>query len=125
MDQTKLPASCAKLDLKKAARALKAHDGNISAAAKRLRVPAHDLRLLAQACPELVGAALEAEERRLDEAEAELMACLKSPDTATRLEAASYILRISPAARRRGWGGQPKPEEEAQAVAIKWQDDKA
>ena len=63
-----IPASCADLDLEAAGRALISAGGNVSAAAKALNVPAHDLRLLTFAFPELIDAALEVEERALDEA---------------------------------------------------------
>jgi hypothetical protein len=47
--------------------------------------------------------ALEAAERAMDEAEAAIYEGLRSPDKGRRLEAAAYILRKSPAARRRNW----------------------
>jgi hypothetical protein len=98
-----VPASCASLDLIKARRVLIKHHGNISAAAKKLRVPIRDLRLAALAVPALIEAALEAEEQALDEAEAVVREALKSGDMSRRLAAAGHVLRTSPAARRRGW----------------------
>jgi hypothetical protein len=98
-----LPASCSGLDLNKAYRALIKHHGNVSRAAKLLKVPAPDLRSLIRIIPRLIDAALEAEEQALDEAEAVMRATLKHPDMHWRLEAAGHILRTSPAARRRGW----------------------
>jgi transposase-like protein len=100
----KMPASCAGLDLKKTRRELIKSGANVSAVARKLGVPVQDLRLVTYKLPELIEAALEAEEQRLDEAEAELRRALKSPDMARRLKAAGDILRKSPAAKRRGFG---------------------
>jgi transposase-like protein len=99
-----LPASCAALDLKKTRRALIKAGANVSAVAKKLGVPPGDLRQMLYQVPELIEAALEAEEQWLDEAEAELRRALKSPDMQRRLKAAGEILRKSPAAGRRGFG---------------------
>jgi hypothetical protein len=120
-----IPSSCADLDLNKAYRALLKHHGNVSAAARTLKVPAHDLRLLTRALPELIEAAMEAEEQALDEAEAVLRAALKHLDAGRRLEAAGHILRTSPAARRRGWRGTgvvTELDEPDHPVAIKWRE---
>ena len=54
-----IPASCADLDLEVVGRALISAGGNVSAAARALNVPAHDLRLLTFAVPELIDAALD------------------------------------------------------------------
>jgi hypothetical protein len=58
-----IPASCADLDLEAAGRELIRASGNVSAAARALGVPVRDLRLLTFTVPELIDAALEAEER--------------------------------------------------------------
>jgi hypothetical protein len=76
--------------------------GNVSAAAKALGVPALDLRLLTFAVPELIDAALEAEERVLDEAEALLLEEMNAADVRRRIRAASIFLRFTAAGRRRG-----------------------
>jgi hypothetical protein len=60
--------------------ALVACNVNVSEAAKRLRVPSADLRRLVLASPELLAAAFEKEERRLDKAEAILDRELNSGD---------------------------------------------
>jgi hypothetical protein len=100
----KVPASCASLNLKRVYRALVATHGNTTAAAKKLRVPPADLRLLIRAVPAVHDAALEAEERALDKAEAVIVAALDGPDVAKRLAAAAYLLKTSEAGQRRGWG---------------------
>jgi hypothetical protein len=98
-----IPASCRGLDLAKAAKELISRQGNITAAAKALGVPAHDLRLLTRAQPRLIEAAFEAEEQALDKAEAEIRNALNSTDKARALAAAAALLRVSPAAKRRDW----------------------
>ena len=99
-----IPASCADLDLEAAGRELIRVSGNVSAAAKALGVPAHDLRLLTWAVPELIDAALEAEERVLDEAEALLFEAMECDDARRRIRAAGLFLRVTAAGRRRGVG---------------------
>jgi hypothetical protein len=99
------PASCADLDLPAVERELIRTGANVSAAAKALGVPVHDLRVLTRTRPRLIEIALEAEEQRLDEAQAELFAVLRGKDMRKRLAAASFILRRTEAGRRRGWGG--------------------
>jgi hypothetical protein len=58
-----IPESCADLDLEAAGRELIRAGGNVSAAAKALGVPTHDLRLLTHAVPELIDAALDVNRR--------------------------------------------------------------
>ena len=99
-----IPASCADLDLEAAGRALISAGGNVSAAAKALNVPAHDLRLLTFAFPELVDAALSVEERALDEALAVLFEAMRTGDMRRRIRAAGLFLRSTAAGRRRGFG---------------------
>lgn len=98
-----IPLSCARLDPKRVIRELKRADANVSAAARKLKVPIHDLRLMTRAWPELMDMALEAAERAMDAAEAAINEGLNSPDKGRRLAAAAYILRKSPAAKRRNW----------------------
>ena len=99
-----IPASCADLDLKAAGRELIRTGGNVSAAAMALGVPALDLRLLTYAVPELIDAALEAEERVLDEAQALLREAMRAGDMRRRIRAAGFFLRATAAGRRRGFG---------------------
>jgi hypothetical protein len=68
-----VPASVADLDFEAAGRELMRTGGNVSAAARAIGVPVGDLRLLVYARPELLDAALEAEELALDESEAQLL----------------------------------------------------
>src|SRR5580693_3393067 len=96
-----IPASCAHLDPNQVIRELKRADGNVSAAARKLKCPSPDLRRMTHAWPELMAVALEAAEQAMDKAEAAIYEGLRSPDKGRRLEAAAYILRKSPAARRR------------------------
>jgi hypothetical protein len=77
--------------------------GNVSATAAALGVPTHDLRRMVSAVPQLIEAALEAEEQALDQAEEVIREALDSEDLSQRLAAAGHILRTSPAAKRRGW----------------------
>jgi hypothetical protein len=67
-------------------------------------VPAHDLRLLTFAVPELIDAALEVEERALDEAEAVLLEAVRTGDMRRRIRAAGLFLRSTAAGRCRGFG---------------------
>jgi hypothetical protein len=96
----KIPDSCAHLDPKRVLRALKRVDGNVSAAARKLKVPIVDLRQMTTQSPELIDAALEAAEQALDKAEAAIYEGLRSPDATKRIQAASHILRNWPATRR-------------------------
>jgi hypothetical protein len=85
-----IPESCADLDLEAVGRALISTGGNVSAAARALNVPAHDLRLLTFAVPELIDAALEVEERALDEAEAVLLEAVMAGTCAGGLGPLAY-----------------------------------
>ena len=98
-----IPLSCANLDPNRVIRELKAADGNVSAAARKLQVSTVDLRRMTNAWPELMLVALEAAEKAMDRAEAAIYEGLNHPDKRRRLDAAAYILRKSPAARRRNW----------------------
>jgi hypothetical protein len=100
---TKIPASCANLEVHKARRALIKNHGNVSAAAKELGVPIQDFRIAAVANPQLLAAALEVEAQALDEAEAVIRRALRESDASKRIAAAGVILR-SAAGKRRGFG---------------------
>jgi hypothetical protein len=99
-----IPASCAHLDLEAVGLELIRAGANVSAAAKALGVPRHDLRLLTLAHPRLMDAALEAEELALDLAEAIVRDTLRGGDMRKRIKAAGFLLRNSAAGRRRGFG---------------------
>jgi hypothetical protein len=101
-----IPASCAHLDLAEVERELIRKDCNVSATAKALGVPVHDLRLLTRARPRLMDAAFEAVERSLDEAEAIVREAIESGDPRQRIAAAGYLLRNTEPGRRRGWGSR-------------------
>ena len=116
-----IPASCAKLDLCRVRRLLIKKHGNISATARKLGVPPHDLRLSVLAVPVLSNAALEVEEQALDEAEAVIRRALRESDASRRIAAAGHILRTSPAAKRRGFGRSIEEAPPPPPVTIKWQ----
>jgi hypothetical protein len=98
-----IPESCADLDLEAAGRELIRTGGNVSAAATALGVPVLDLRLLTYAVPELIDAALEAEEQALDQAEALLREAMRGGDMRWRIRAAGLFLRATATGRRRGF----------------------
>jgi hypothetical protein len=79
-----VPASCRELDLAAVEEMLVKSRCNIARAAKALRVPASDLRRLVSWGP-LAAAASERVEQAIDEAEAVLVAGLRSPDFTERL----------------------------------------
>lgn len=117
-----IPVSCARLDVVRAKKLLIKKHGNITATARKLGVPVHDLRLMALAHPMLSNAAFEAEEQALDEAEAVIRRALKDNDASRRIAAAGHILRTSPAAKRRGFGRPIVDEPPPPApTVIKWQ----
>ena len=119
-----IPASCAELDLEAAGRELIRVRGDVSAAARALGVPAHDLRLLTWAVPELIDAALEAQERALDEAEALLFEAMEFGDMQRRIRAAGLFLRVTAAGRRRGFGrgGSAGRKARSEHVTLRWLD---
>jgi hypothetical protein len=98
-----IPASCVDLDLEAVGEALIRAGGAVCVAAKALGVPTPDLRRLIYARPELLDAALEAEERALDEAEAAMRTAIRTGDMRRRIRAAGLFLRATPAGRRRGF----------------------
>ena len=101
------------------------HRCNIAAAARALGVPASDLRRLVSWGP-LAAAASEQVEQAIDDAEAVLRDGLRSPDLMMRLKAATALLTLSPAARRRGWGRGRAVRKSSglgeEAVTLKWLD---
>jgi hypothetical protein len=99
-----IPESCADLDLEAAAGELIRTGGAVSAAARALGIPTPDLRRLVYARPELLDAALEAEERTLDAAETVMLAAIRTGDMRRRIRAAGLFLRATAAGRRRGFG---------------------
>ena len=102
-----IPDSCADLDLEAAGRELIRASGNVSVAAKALKVPTRDLRLLTYAQPELIDAALEAEERRW--AQAVVFKALRGGDMRRRIGPLAFSARhcAGPAAWFRLSGCRP------------------
>ena len=76
----------------------------MSKTAKTFGVPTRDLRLLTYAVPELIDAALEAEEQVIEEAQALLFRAMRGGDMRRRIRAAGLFLRATAAGRRRGFG---------------------
>jgi hypothetical protein len=99
-----LPVSCRELDIAAVEAELVKHRCNVAATARALGVPASDLRRLVSWGP-LAAAASEAVEQAIDRAEGVLVDGLDSPDLMVRLKAATVLLTLSPAGRRRGFGG--------------------
>jgi hypothetical protein len=87
----------------RAIKALIRHHGRIADAAKEMKMPARELRRLANS--KLTETLLEIQEQALDEAEDIVRQALHSENTAHRLMAAGYLLGNSPAAKRRGFRG--------------------
>ena len=100
---TRIPDSVAHLDLATVAEVLVKHGANVRNAAAELGVPTSDLRQLTLVNQALIHAAYEAEELRLDRAEAAVDEALKSDDSRRKDAAAYFILRNSSKAKRRGW----------------------
>ena len=100
---SKIPDSVAHLDIAVVAEMLVKHAANVKNAAAELRVPASDLRQLTMVNQALIRAALEAEELRLDEAEANVLEALRSDDSRRRDAASYFIIKNSVRSKRRGW----------------------
>jgi hypothetical protein len=100
---TRIPDSVAHLDLGCVAEVLVKHGANVRSAAAELGVPTSDLRQLTLVNQALIKAAYEAEELRLDRAEAAVDEALRSDDSRRKDAAAYFILRNSARAKRRGW----------------------
>jgi hypothetical protein len=123
----RIPTSCRDLDPDHVIAAFVACRANVSEAAKKLHVPSGDLRRLVLASPELMAAAFEKEERRLDKAEAILDRELESDDPRYSAAAAFFVLRNAKRAVARGWR-QPDVEVAVAnsgppvRVAFRWGD---
>ena len=100
----RFPENLRHLDLTVVGRALVETEGNVTAAAKKLGVPSHELRRLTWSVPALMDVALELAERMVDAAESRLREALESDDPGRRLSAAMFILSKHRLARERGWG---------------------
>ena len=103
MGRLKVPASVAGLDFDRVRKAFFEADGNVTRAARVLKVPSADLRRLTQRHPKLVMDALELAHRRVDKAEAKLLEALDGDHVERSLRASLFILSHSAAARERGW----------------------
>ena len=124
MSDRSVPVSCRELDLAAVEAELVKHRCNVAAAARALGVPASDLRRLVTWGP-LAAAVSEQVEQAIDRAEAVLLDGLESGDALVRLKAASALLRLSPAGRRRGFGRGGSAGRKAQSsedVTLKWLD---
>jgi hypothetical protein len=119
-----VPASCAHLDLAAIEAELVRTEGNVTAAATALSVPSADLRKLVWSTASLTDVIFEQLEQMIDEAEQALRDSLKDTDMGRRLQAATALLTLSPAARKRGWGrsGALRDEAESQPVTMRWLD---
>jgi hypothetical protein len=124
--KVKVPASVASLDFDRVRKALFKADGNVTVAAKALKVKSADLRRLAWRHPKLIMDALERVHREIDKAEAKLREALDGDHKDRALAAAFFILRHSAAARERGWSragsGRDawEPPPPAATVLVQW-----
>jgi hypothetical protein len=98
-----VPDSVKHLDAVTVVEVLSRHGVNVSEAASELGVGSADLRRLLWARPQLVDAAAEIEERRLDLAEKNIYEALTSDDSRRRDAASMFTIRNSHRARKRGW----------------------
>jgi hypothetical protein len=98
-----VPDSIKHLDADVLVEVLSRHGVNVTEAADELGVASADLRRLLWARPQLVDAAAEIEERRLDLAERNIYEALKSDDPRRRDAASMFTIRNSHRARKRGW----------------------
>jgi hypothetical protein len=103
MNIPKVPDSVGQLDPDVVLEVLSRHSINVSDAAGELGVASADLRRLLWARPQLVEAAAEIEERRLDLAEKNIYEALCSDDPRRRDAASMFTIRNSHRARKRGW----------------------
>jgi hypothetical protein len=103
VNRARVPASCRDLKRDRVIAALTESGVNVSAAAKRLRVPTGDLRQLLYASPELLALSAEREQQRLDRAELVLDRELFSEDSRLSTAAALFVLRNHRHAAERGW----------------------
>jgi hypothetical protein len=98
-----VPDTVKHLDADAVVEVLSRHGVNVSEAADELGVASADLRRLLWARPQLVDAAAEIEERRLDLAEKNIYEALHCDDPRRRDAASMFTIRNSHRARRRGW----------------------
>jgi hypothetical protein len=98
-----VPRSVTDLDADVLVEVLSRHGVNVSEAAVELGVASADLRRLLWARPQLMDAAVEIEERRLDLAERNIFEALRSDDPRRRDAASMFTIRNSHRARKRGW----------------------
>lgn len=117
------------MDLGRVKRALFKHEGNISKAARALRVNSLELRRLCWTHYELVALALEHAHRLCDEAEENLRKALRGDHPDRALSAATFILSHHRVARERGWGrhsgdsGYDYSPPPAAALTVVWAGD--
>ena len=119
--KVKVPASVASLDFDRVRKALFRADGDVTRAAKSLKVKSADLRRLTWRHPKLIMDALERAHRLCDRAEAKLREALDDAKHDRSDRAAMFILSHSAAARERGWGrhgGDAGYDALSPAVAI-------
>jgi hypothetical protein len=117
-----IPASCVHLDFRAIEAELIKTCGNVSEAAKTLRVPSADLRRLVWSTP-LADTVYEQLEETLDEAQQVIRTALRSDNKEHKLAAAKVMLTQTTEGRRRGWGAALLDEREAEtrpATTIKW-----
>jgi hypothetical protein len=98
-----VPDSVKHLDADVVVEVLTRHGVNVTEAAGELGVASADLRRLLWARPQLVDAAAEIEEQRLDLAEKNIYEALRSDDPRRRDAASMFTIRNSHRARKRGW----------------------
>jgi hypothetical protein len=103
ISKPKVPDAVAHLDPEFVIEVLSRHGVNVSEAADELGVASADLRRLLWARPQLMDAAAEIEERRLDLADRNIFEALKSDDPRRRDAASMFTIRNSHRARKRGW----------------------
>jgi hypothetical protein len=127
--KVKVPASVANIDLDRVRRALFKADGNVTKAAKSLKVSSADLRRLTWRHPKLIMDALERVHCMIDKAEENLRKALRGDHPERSLRASLFILSHSPVARERGWGrhggdsGYDYSPPPAAALTVVWQGD--
>jgi hypothetical protein len=127
--KVKVPASVANIDLDRVRRALFRADGNVTKAAKSLKVSSADLRRLTWRHPKLIMDALERVHCMIDKAEENLRKALRGDHPDRALRASLFILSHSSVARERGWyrhgGGfyDADPPPASPPTIVIWQGD--
>ena len=124
--KVKVPASVANIDFDRVRRALFKADGNVTRAAKALKVNSADLRRLTWRHPALIMDALEHAHRLCDKAEEKLREALYGDHANRALAAATFVLSHSPAASERGWsrsaGSYDDPARSPRRAVVQWAD---